>query len=87
MPGKRYQSWRAVPIFGAIEHGWLIIVRFGVWRRLSRASTPRASPLGFSSRHHFGHVRNPEEIRKANLCGADLRGAKIDERCAYGSRR
>ena len=24
--------------------------------------------------------KSPEEIRKANLCGADLRGAKIDER-------
>jgi hypothetical protein len=24
------------------------------------------------------HFKRPEDIRKANLCGADLRGAKID---------
>ena len=25
------------------------------------------------------HFKSPEEIRKANLCGADLRGARIDD--------
>jgi uncharacterized protein YjbI with pentapeptide repeats len=28
---------------------------------------------------HEQEFKSPEEIRKANLCGADLRGAKIDD--------
>src|SRR5262249_48801782 len=29
------------------------------------------------------HYKAPEEIRKANLCGADLRGARLDETDFY----
>jgi uncharacterized protein YjbI with pentapeptide repeats len=33
------------------------------------------------------HFKAPKEIRKANLCGADLRGAKYDARQAAHFRR
>jgi uncharacterized protein YjbI with pentapeptide repeats len=37
------------------------------------------SKAGFySDDYEDKYFKRPEEIRKANLCGADLRGAKID---------
>ena len=32
----------------------------------------------YSDEYNEQHYKSPEEIRKANLCGADLREAKID---------
>lgn len=31
----------------------------------------------YTDEYEEQHFRNPEEVRKANLCGADLRGAKV----------
>jgi uncharacterized protein YjbI with pentapeptide repeats len=32
----------------------------------------------YTDEYHEQEFKSPEEIRKANLCGADLRGARID---------
>ena len=33
----------------------------------------------YTDEYHEQEFKSPEEIRKANLCGADLRGAMIDD--------